>query len=123
MEKEKGLSLYLALVVMSILLAIILGMSAILVSQLKVIRKIESSVIAFYAAETGIERVLTYRAGDPAVDFTECSDEDNACSVGEAEYYVQILRGNEGDCPIIKSYCIQSVGSYSNVKRAIQVSY
>jgi len=37
MEKEKGLSLYLALIIMSILLAIVLGTSTILVSQLKVI--------------------------------------------------------------------------------------
>ena len=58
MNFEKGVSIYLAIMVMTILLGIGFGMSALLVGQFKVLRGIGESVFAFYAADGGIERVL-----------------------------------------------------------------
>ena len=55
---EKGVSIYLALMIMFISLAIGMGISTILISQIKMIRGMGDSVIAFYAADTGIEQVL-----------------------------------------------------------------
>jgi len=55
---QKGVSLYLAIMMMSVFLTIVLGMSAILFHQLKIIRQMGNSVVAFYAADTGIERAL-----------------------------------------------------------------
>ena len=44
---QKGLSLYLAIVIMSILLAIVLGMSTILFYQLKIVGEMGNSVSLF----------------------------------------------------------------------------
>jgi hypothetical protein len=55
---EKGISLYLAVVIISILLAIVLGLGAILFYQLQMTKEIGNSVVAFYGADTGIERAL-----------------------------------------------------------------
>ena len=55
---EEGVSLYLAIIIMSILLAIVLGVSAILYSQLRITNEVGSSVVAFYAADSGIERAM-----------------------------------------------------------------
>lgn len=65
---DKGVSIYLTLMIMFILLAVGLGISTILVSQMKMIKGMGDSVIAFYAADTGIERILyealtCYQAG------------------------------------------------------------
>jgi len=57
---ERGVSLYLGLMIMIILLAIGLGISTIIISQMKMIRGMEDSVIAFYAADTGIEKTVFY---------------------------------------------------------------
>lgn len=57
-HSEKGISLYLTVLILTILLAISLGMSRILVSQMKIVGGMGNSVIAFYAADTGTEKVL-----------------------------------------------------------------
>lgn len=56
---QKGaVSLYLALMTMIILLAIGLGITTIIISQMRMIRGMGDSVVAFHAADTGIERIL-----------------------------------------------------------------
>lgn len=56
---QKGaVSLYLALITMIILLAIGLGITTIIISQMRMIRGIGDSVVALYAADAGIERIL-----------------------------------------------------------------
>lgn len=60
-NKQKGVSLYIAIMIIAILLAIVLGAGAILLGQLKVIKGMENSIMAFYAADSGIEEVLMDR--------------------------------------------------------------
>jgi hypothetical protein len=55
---KRGVSLYLALIIMFILIAIGLGVSLIIVSQMKMMKGMGDSVVAFYAADTGIEHAL-----------------------------------------------------------------
>jgi len=57
-NKEKGITLYLTILILSIVLAICLGMGTILVSQIKMISSMGDSVKAFFAADTGMERIL-----------------------------------------------------------------
>ena len=52
---EKGVAIYLAIIIMSILLSIGLGLTVTIISQLKLTRNISDSLVAFYAADTGIE--------------------------------------------------------------------
>ena len=111
---QKGLSLYLVIVIMTILLAVVLGLSAILLRQLKTVKGMEDSVIAFYAADTGIEKVLLDR-GEPTGH-----DGESGTLANGAEYKIEVYSGiNCG----ASNYCIKSVGIYKRTRRAIEVSY
>jgi hypothetical protein len=65
-DKEKGLpaqagvSLIITFFITVIILSVVLSMSVILYSEVKVIRNTGSSVASFYAAESGIEKVQYY---------------------------------------------------------------
>lgn len=79
---QKGISLYLAVMTMTILLAIVLGLSVILIGQTKMIKRMGDSVIAFYAADTGMERVLyAIRKENPVYVPSNCSDPCDPCSL------------------------------------------
>jgi hypothetical protein len=104
---KKGVSLYLALIIMFILIAIGLGVSLIIVSQMKMIRGMGDSVIAFYGADTGIEHALY------DVRQTNPPGEGNVSgSVGSASYVVNKLDGEW-----------KSIGTHtlSGIKRGIQI--
>ena len=110
---------------MAIILSIVFGVSSILLSQLKTIKGMENSVIAFYAADTGIERVLVDRL-DPTLSpaFLECPCGGGVlCTLGSnRDYCVDVKSGGVGDCTAA-SFCIKSVGTYNKVRRAIEVKY
>jgi Tfp pilus assembly protein PilX len=121
-KKERGVALYLALLILSILLVIALVVMTLVVSQLRILRGIGDSVIAFYAADTGIERALNeLYAGTLNND-----GEQREGSVGQARYLVKYFRASVGssDCPqpSNNSFCLKSVGTYQGVSRSIEVS-
>jgi hypothetical protein len=124
-----------------LILAIALGISSLIVSQMKIAREIGNSVVAFFAADTGIEKFLenpnlcttgTYffsyfdldgggtgssgcqgTGGDPCTS-TLPSHPNDAC------YAVKKFTG--GNCPPDANYCIDSIGYYKRVRRAVQIS-
>ncbi len=141
---EQGVSLYLAIMIMSILLAIVLGMSAVLFYQLKMVGEMGNSVVAFYAADTGIENAL-YDETQCLLqtDTSQCNpgglyplcktgdDSDNYCN-GVVNNYntnnsptkVQLLDNwatYEAEFTLTGGF--QSKGSFHNTKRAIEISY
>ena len=59
-NKEQGISLIITFFIMTIILAMVLVISTILYDQIKVIKNMGDSVVAFYAADSGIEKVLYY---------------------------------------------------------------
>lgn len=112
---QKGISLYLSIMIMVILLAVVLGISGILIGQLKMMKGMENSIIAFYAADTGIEKALMERANPISLDgYSETLDNG-------ASYEIKVLLpGSNCDAA---NYCISSVGTYRETQRAIQVVY
>ena len=119
---SKGISIYLALMVMVILLALALGLAAILFSQMRMIREIGYSVIAFYAADTGIEREA-FEGNKPGTKYSGYLDlNKNGIKDGEDSFYhIFVLSPGKEDCPEEINFCIKSIGSYKGVKRAILV--
>ena len=112
-----GVSLYLALMIMTMLLAIAFGLSTIFLGQTKMIRTMGYSVTAFYAADAGIEKVLIQRTNPSSICI-----EANPCSLdNEAAYYI-IIRTPGLDCEA-DNYCITSVGIYQETRRAIEIQY
>jgi len=132
-NKEKGVSIFLAVVIMSIILSIVLGLTVILVGQIKAMKDIESSVVAFYGADTGIEQMLDERDIVGNADGSESilpvfMDIDIGKQVKYEVWRVTPgLPGYEEWCPIpgpmdpSYSHCIKSVGTYQGTRRAIVV--
>ena len=58
--EQAGVSLIIAFFVMTIILAVVLSITTLLYQEIKMIRNIGNSVVAFYAADSGVEKVLYY---------------------------------------------------------------
>ncbi len=58
MKKEKGFSLFLSILLMSVILSVVLGLSVIMMNQNRMIGFMDDSVKVFYVAETGAEKAL-----------------------------------------------------------------
>ncbi len=116
-QGQRGVSLYLAMMVITILLGIALGISSIFLGQTKILRELGYSVIAFYAADAGIEDVLMNRDNPSAICF-----EASPCPLANgASYYIDIRPAGVG-CPAA-NYCIKSIGQYKETRRAIEIQY
>lgn len=59
-NSQKGISLIITFFIMVIILSAVLAISAILYSEIKIIRNIGNSVAAFYLADSGVEKTLYY---------------------------------------------------------------
>ena len=102
----------LAVFILSFLLAISMGISTILVRQVKIMREIGYSVIAFYAADAGIEVVLYEDRSIGLPDGYTTS----TVFVNNASYEVEFHTSGV-------TTTITSIGSYKNTKRAIETRY
>jgi hypothetical protein len=124
-QNEKGVSLYMVFMIMTLLLGIGFGMSALLLTQLDTLKGIGYSVLAFYATEAGVDRVLY-------IDQKDCADDPErvSCLQGAAPSGSQPLSNGASYTVIIESpggactastYCAKSVGTYQQARRAVRV--
>ncbi len=116
-NKQQGTTLYLSLMIMTILLAVAFGLSSIFLGQAKMIRSMGQSVIAFYAADAGIEEVLTRRSS-PSSTCTKLSP----CFLDNGAAYYIIIQTPGVDCAAA-NYCITAVGVFKEARRAIGIEY
>lgn len=124
-KNQKGSSIYFALNIMAIIMAIVISISTVIVVQVSNLKQSGDSVVAFYAADAGIEKALyeakTNGAGPGDPSFTEFLDE-----AGTASYSATIIATTTApDLSCIASYyCIRSIGKYesSDTRRGIQIS-
>jgi len=127
-KKQKGVSLLFVIIIMGVVLAIGAGLSTIFIQEGQMMMEIGYSVIAFYAADAGIERVLM-------MDATPTVTEDLDTDVPGASYTVSTRCGKgvlieacppplatSSSCDAL-NYCMKSIGSYKTVKRAIEIEY
>lgn len=115
MEQE-GVSLYLTMVILSVLMAVILTMISMAVSQIKVIHTLSDSIIAFYAADSGIERILY------AVFQEGYEPQKNTCppaysSTLENGAFYEVCVSDKSDSTIF------STGTYKKTKRRIEITF
>jgi hypothetical protein len=102
---------------MAFILGISLGVSTILLQEIRIIRGTGESVTAFYAADTGIEKVAM-NLENPSSFPRECfpSPYNDIC------YWVEVKTPGSDDCQAA-AYCLRSVGLYKTTKRAIELKY
>lgn len=115
---QRGISILFAVAILSVILSIALGTNIILIRQVKTMREADYSVIAFYAAESEIEKALMTKDQEEGVTSGVLLLPSGA----EAEYEVSVLASTTDPCQAA-NYCITSIGSYKNTRRAIEVMY
>lgn len=120
-KSQRGVSLYLAIIIMTILLAIALGLSTIFLGQVVMLREMGYSVIAFYAADTGIEQILMNRGSPSNLSGYLDLNNNNAKDSDDSSYEV-IVTAPGSDCTA-SNFCVKSIGTYQEVSRAIEITY
>jgi len=137
---QKGISLYLGIVVLSVILSIVFGLTAILLNQIKMTREMGYSVTAFFAAETGVEEVLKIIIADKEIPSSSYNGTLTLNGGGTVSYDATVVcckSGNEGcewgfpgdECPAgldeedncyATKYCVRSVGTFQGIQRAVE---
>jgi len=139
--KEKGVALFMVVLIMSVILTIALGISGILIQQIRISGNIEDSVVSFYAADSGIEQQIydLYKLKDshqPGYNLSlendaffkvtvECSTPTIRCAEGE-EFYGLLVDDDPVDSEdhcFGLNFCLRSLGTFNTAKRAIEVNY
>ena len=59
-KKEKGVILVMAMMILALMMSSVLALARIIMGEISMTRNIDNSIIAFYAAESGIEKGLYY---------------------------------------------------------------
>lgn len=115
-----GSTLYFALVILSIASIIVFSISTILTIQIKTIKSLGDSILAFCAADTGIERTFYMAYQQENINIGDSFSEDLN---PDLRYDVNIQSPSE--CGAGAQYfCIKSIGTFlpSSTKRGIQAS-
>lgn len=135
---QSGISLLLVVMIMAIMLSAVFGLSFLLNTQFKMLSSAGNSVIAFYAADTGAERVLKTIIKDKILPPTGTDGQGNFISGADftngASYRVNITctsaplypddcigLTSDANC-LASQFCIRSVGSYQGVNRAVEIN-
>jgi hypothetical protein len=118
----KGTILYFAIVILSVIFTISIGLSLIIFGQIKIQREIGHSVIALCAADTGIERALyeiyTTTTANP-FPFSFSGNLDNG-----ATFETNAYASSSGQCGTSTLYyCIKSRGTFKETTRSIDASF
>ncbi len=125
-KTNKGVALILTILILVGILAIAMGVTSLMVGEIKMTREIPWALKAYYAAEIGIEKSLyDARRGGGASDIGDPANLAN-CSPGttgvicldDPDICYSVDVDVSGDPIYIKSY-----GCYKRIKRSIEVSY
>ena len=145
-KKQEGVSLLFIVLISAVILAIGLGINALLIKEIKMMSNIDYSVTAFYAADSGIEAALYDLYQNQPPENPCHSDISDSVNLGVNAYYDTSAKccnpdfdkcsfGGVGEdvCPLglgfidsdceTRNYCLESAGSYKEIKRAIRIKY
>lgn len=110
-NNKKGASLLLTLLIVSAVLSIAFGISGLSLGEIKISRDTPKSLIAYYAAEAGIEcQMYADRLGGISCEHSCLDDESKIC-------YDVLISGDSPD------RVVKSLGSYQDTVRAIELTY
>ncbi len=126
LKNKKGVSLYLAVLILAILTAIGFGLSSIILPQLKIVREMGDSVLAILAADTGIEKGL-FCLRYPDQGCEDCTNfaPPFRCqgNLGDASFEVWSYATGTPECPSAQYYCLKSIGTYKETYRSLEASF
>lgn len=113
-NNQKGVSILLSLLVMTAILSIAFGVSKLVIGEIKIGRDISRSVIAYYAADSAIERAIF----EKRINNIELNIIDD-CSVawGNGSFYSVRVQVSGEDV------IAEASGCYNDTKRAVEASF
>lgn len=114
-KSQKGVAIYFAAAVTSIVLAIALGLGALMTSRVKALNEAADSVVAFSAAQVGLELALTDITGSSPMIGSGYSGAETFLSNG-ASY--QVSAASYG-----VYLRVQSIGRYNDSRRTVSFDY
>jgi len=133
-SSQKGVALYLALAILALLLAIALGVMAIVIGQQRTLTAVGYSVVAIYAADSGVERELYEKNFETAITSYSIffdlngNGKTGTDKVDNCPDKLQTLKENQDACAKIEIKAINpvqiySAGYYSKVRRALDIKF
>lgn len=130
MKGEEGVALYLTMVIMGLVFALAMSVSAILLREIQISRDVARYTPALAAADAGLERALYEIRKNGA--FTSCQT-TSACVIGSEQspvatqsggaYYVVVIDAGVEWCTVASQMCIRSFGSFQNTNRALEAAF
>jgi len=111
---QRGVAIFLAVVILTLFMSVALGVSTLLVSQIRIMRDLGNSVVSFYASESGIEEALKFASN-------ESYDSSIVTLSNGATYKAVGVSAGVGNCSGTAHYCIKSVGMYKGSRRVIEI--
>lgn len=120
---QNGNAIILSVLILSIVLAIALGLSTIMLKEVRFNRTAGFNIPAFFGADTGIEQILTVR-NNPVSGCTSATP----CTLSNGvQYWVAVTAKNgtkpDGAICASSNYCIESTGNYQGTRRSIEANY
>ena len=117
-NSQKGVALYFSMIIMTIILALALGISTLIVGQFKMVGEMGYSVAAFYGADTGLEEGLYKYYIENNTNFDIGPQPISAGS--PVLYSVKGRPGNTVDCPDPSIViCYEAWGNYNGIVRGL----
>lgn len=115
-QNQRGVSLYLTIVIVSVLTAALLALVSISASQIKIIWTTGDSVKAFYGADTGIERLLyaVFKEGY-SLNLGDCPPAYKGALANGASYEVCVSDSSPTT--------VWSTGKYKKTERKIEINF
>ena len=137
-SSQQGIAIILSMFILSAILAIAMGISTLLLREVQFAKTAGFSIPAFFAADTGIEKILLLR--NTPKSFSECTSSASPCVLSNgARFWVVVTCGETNpsvDCAapgseikpngstcVSPSYCVESTGEFRGTRRAIEVNY
>ena len=127
---EAGVALYLTMVIMGLVFALAMSVSAILLREIQISRDVARYTPALAAADAGLERALYEIRKNGA--FASCQT-TSACVIGSQQspvatsnggaYYVVVIDAGVDWCTVASQMCIRSFGSFQNTNRALEAAF
>lgn len=124
MKNQQGIAVLLSIFILSVIITMALSASSIILKELKFGRDAGFYAIAFFAADSGIEKILTVRDA-PVIG---CTTQATACVLSNSsKYWVVVTPAGDtkpdGSTCASDNYCIESTGEFEQTRRAIEVDY
>lgn len=116
---KKGSALYFSLVILSLLIVIVFGLSSVMVVQIKNIKQSGDAVVALCAADSGAEKAL-YEIFKNSIEIPY--GPENGFLENGASFQFSITKKSLDSSCSSEHYCINSIGIFRNARRAIKIT-